>query len=67
MIYERFVGFDARSVPFTCGEEHMQARKPSGFCRAAGQVVGRDAIRRLMLQSRPADGDGFPSRRRIRL
>ena len=46
--------------------QHMQSRKPSGFCRAAGQVVGRDAIRRLMRQSRPADGDGFPARRRIR-
>ena len=67
MMSERLVDFDARSVPFSCGEEHMQARRPSGFCRAAGRVVGRDAIRRLMLQSRPADGDGFPSRDRIRL
>ena len=53
MMYERLVDFDARSVPFSSGEEHMQAR--------------RDAIRRLMLQSRRADGDGFPSRGRIRL
>jgi hypothetical protein len=63
MMYDSLVGFDARSVPFTCDEEYMQARKPSGFCRAAG----RDAIRRLMVQSRPTDGDGFPSCGRIRL